>query len=79
MKVSVNLYGTLNAKIPGYRKSRGFEVELPEGAQVKDLLALLEIPESQKAVVTIEGRIRKASDKIPSGARAQVLQPIHGG
>jgi sulfur carrier protein ThiS len=79
MKVRVNLYGTLSAKIPGYRQTRGIEVELPDGAQVKDLLALLKIPESRKAVVTIDGRIRKAGDKIPSGARAQVLQPIHGG
>ena len=79
MKVSVNLYGTLTARIPGYRQSQGIEIELPEGATVNDLLAILSIPKSQKAVVAIDGRIRKASDKIPCGARAQVMQPIHGG
>ena len=79
MKVRINLYGTLSAGIPGYRQSQGIEVELPEGATVNDLLALLEISESQKAVVAIDGRIRKGSDKIPRGAYAQILQPIHGG
>jgi sulfur carrier protein ThiS len=79
MKVRVNLYGTLSARIPGYRQSQGIEIELPEGATVNDLLALLEISESQKAVVAIDGRIRKTSGKIPCGASAQVLQPIHGG
>jgi sulfur carrier protein ThiS len=79
MKVKVNLYGTLSAGISGYRQSQGIEIELPQGATVKDLLALLEIPESQKAVVAIDGRIRKANDKIPCGACARILQPIHGG
>ena len=79
MKVKVNLYGTLNTKIPGYRQSGGIEIELPEGSTVDDLLALLRIPESKKAVVTIDGRIRKAGDKIPHGAHARILQPIHGG
>lgn len=79
MNVRVNLYGTLSARIPGYRQTQGIEVELPEGATVNDLLALLEISERQKAVVAIDGRIRKGSDKIPGGAYAQVLQPIHGG
>jgi sulfur carrier protein ThiS len=79
MKVRVNLYGTLSARIPGYRQSQGIEVELPEGATINDLLVRLRIPESQKAVVAIDGRIRKASDKIPGDAHAQVLQPIHGG
>jgi sulfur carrier protein ThiS len=79
MKVRVNLYGTLSSKIPANRQLQGIEVELPEGSTVDDLLALLRIPESKKAVVTIGGRIRKAGDKIPHGAHAQILQPIHGG
>ncbi len=81
MKVKVNLYGTLSQKVPGYRHSQGIEVEAPEGTTVNELLSLLQIPisEPQKAVVAIDGRIRKANDKIPSGARAQVFQPVHGG
>ena len=81
MKVKVNLYGTLSQKVPGYRQSQGIEVEAPEGATVKELLSLLQIPVSgpQRAVVAIDGRIRKENEKIPSGARAQVFQPVHGG
>jgi sulfur carrier protein ThiS len=81
MKVRVNLYGTLCQKIPGYRQSQGIEVEVPEGATVKELLSLLQIPVlgSEKAVVAIDGRIRKTNDEIPSDAHAQVFQPMHGG
>ena len=79
MKVKVNLYGTLSRQVPGYRHSEGIQVELSEGATVTDLLVLLEIPGSQRAVVTINGRIQKANDKIPCGAHAHVFQPLHGG
>ena len=79
MKVRVKLYGTLSLRVPGYQHSQGIEVELPEGATVKDLLALLEISESQGAAVTIDGRIQKAGDKIPGGVHARVFQSVGGG
>jgi sulfur carrier protein ThiS len=79
MKVRVNLYGTLGLRIPGYQHSQGLEVELPDGATVKDLLTLLKISGSEGAVVAIEGHIKKTDDKLPGGAQAQVFQTVHGG
>ena len=79
MKVRVKLYGTLSQRFPDYQHSQGIEVELPEGATVKDLLALLEISESQGAVVSAEGRILGADDKIRCGVPVNVLQAIRGG
>jgi sulfur carrier protein ThiS len=81
MKVKVSLYGTLSQKVSGYRQSQGIEVDVPEGSRVKELLFLLQIPVSgpQKAVVAIDGRIRKVDEEIPSGAHAQIFQPVHGG
>ena len=34
---------------------------------------------SQGAVVVIEGRMRKAEDKLPDRARVRVFQTVHGG
>jgi len=79
MKVKVKLYGTLSQRFPGYQHSQGIEVEIPDGAMVKDLLALLEISESQGAVVIMEGRVLKADDKMQCGAPVNVLQSIQGG
>ena len=79
MKVRVKLYGTLSQRFPGYRHSEGLEVELPEGATVKDLLALLETSESQGIAVIAKDRILKADDKIQSGVPVNVLQAIYGG
>jgi sulfur carrier protein ThiS len=79
MKVTVKLYGTLNQRFPDYQHSQGIEVELPEGATVQDLFALLEIPESQGAVVIMEGRALKADDPVRRGAPVDVFQSIRGG
>jgi sulfur carrier protein ThiS len=79
MKARIKLYGTLSLRVPGYEHSRGIEIELAEGATVKDLLDHLKISESQGAVVTIDGRIQKAGDKIPEGVHARVFQSVGGG
>jgi sulfur carrier protein ThiS len=79
MKVRVKLYGTLSQRFPGYQHSQGIEVEIPDGATVEDLVALLQISESQGAVVIVEGRILKADDKVQRGAPVNVLQAIGGG
>ena len=79
MKIRVKLYGTYSQRFPGYQHSQGIEVEIPDGATVKDLLALLEISESQGAVVMMEGRVLKADDQMRGGAPVSVLQSISGG
>jgi sulfur carrier protein ThiS len=79
MKTRVKLYGTLSQRFPGYQHSQGVEVEIPEGATVQDLLALLEISESQGAVVIAEGRVLKADDKMRCGVAVDVFQSIRGG
>ena len=79
MKVRVKLYGTLSQGFPGYPHSQGMEVEVPDGATVKDLLALLEISESQGAAAIVEGRILKADDILRPGVPVSILQAIGGG
>ena len=79
MRVRVKLYGTLSQGFPGYRHSQGIEVEIPDGATAKDLLALLGISESRGAVVAVEGRVLKADDEMRRGVPVNVLQVISGG
>ena len=79
MKVKVKLYGTLSQRFPDYQPSQGIEVEIPDRATAKDLLTLLGISESQKAVVIVEGRILKADDEIRRGVPINVVQAIGGG
>ena len=79
MRIWVKLYGTLGQHLPGYQLSQGIEVEIPDGATVQDLFDLLDISESQGAVVVVENRILKADDRIPRGVPVIILQAIGGG
>jgi len=79
MKMRVKLYGTLSERFPGYQPTQGMEIEIPDGATAKELLALLGISESQGAVVIAEGRVLKADDQMRCGVPVSVLQSIGGG
>ena len=79
MKVRVKLYGTLGQRVPDYQPLQGMQVEIPDGATAKDLLVLLEIPESQGAVIVAEGRALRADDRIQCGVPVAVFQTISGG
>ena len=79
MQITAKLYGTLSHHFPGYQHAQGIEVEIPDGATVNDLLALLELSESKKAVVAMEGRILKGDDTLRCGVPVHVFDAIHGG
>ena len=79
MKVRVKLFGTFGQRFPGYQHSQGMEVEIREGATVKELLALLNLSEAEGAVVAVEGRILGADDSIRGGVPVHVLPVMHGG
>jgi sulfur carrier protein ThiS len=79
MKVQAKFFGTLGQKLPGYEPSQGIEVEVPEGATVRDLLACLELSPVQGAVVIAEGRVLKADDRLQGGVPVSVMQAMSGG
>jgi sulfur carrier protein ThiS len=79
MKVKVRLHGTLGQKFPGDRSSQRTEIEIPDGATVKDLLSYLEILETSGAAVITGGRVLKADEKMHDGSFLDVFQIIKGG
>jgi sulfur carrier protein ThiS len=79
MQLKVKLYGTLCQRFPGYKRSEGLDLEMPDGTTVKDLLARLHITKPQGALVIMEGRVLKADDAVQSGVPVNMLQAIQGG
>ena len=79
MKIRVRLFGTLGRDFPDYEPATGLEIEIPENATVGGFLAHLEIAESHRPVVAINGRIMRPDDILPSGATVHVLQAVFGG
>lgn len=75
----VRLYGTYRQRFPDHQHSQGIEVDIPDEATVRELLARLDLPESQGAVVIAGGRVLKADDKLQPGVPVNVMQSIGGG
>jgi sulfur carrier protein ThiS len=79
MKVRVKLHGTLSRRFPNYEPEQGMEVEIPREGTIKDLLAILEIAETMRPVVVLEGRVLKPDDRMPFDSCVSIFEPIHGG
>ncbi len=79
MKVKVRLFGTLGKQFPDHDPLDGFEIEIPEDANVGDLLDQLEIPKSKIGFVSVEGHLVKAAKILKPGDFIRIYRPIFGG
>ena len=79
MKIRVKLFGTLPQRYPGYDPEDGLEVEIPDGAKVKDLLAYLEISSSDGGVAAIDNVVLNVEEKLKEGVCVRIFQGAFGG
>jgi len=79
MRVRVKLFGTLPQRYPGYDSSQGLEVEIPDGAKVKDLLARLEIYASDGGLVAVDNLVLQQDDALQEGVSVHIFQSALGG
>jgi molybdopterin converting factor small subunit len=79
MSVQVKLYGTLPDVYPGDYPEGGLFVSTGNQITVAELVDLLRIPRDRVSLVSINGRLSKAEDRVPDGAVVKFFQPLHGG
>ncbi len=79
MKLTVTLYATLGKYHPEGRGNEPFNVELPEGARVKDLLDHLDIKEGEAKQVFIKHKSRPEDFPLEDGERVAIFPPVAGG
>jgi len=79
MRVRVKLFGTLPQRYPGYDSSQGLEVEIPDGAKVKNLLARLEIYASDGGLVVVDNLVVQQDDVLQEGVAVRIFQSALGG
>jgi sulfur carrier protein ThiS len=63
----------------GYRSGQPFEVSLPEGSTIADLLDHLDIPEREVKVTFVNGRVRSTKVALEPDAEVGIFPPIGGG
>ena len=79
MKISLRLHGTLPEYFPGTYPDSGLDIEVGENITVADLVKLIQIPQEQVSIVSINGVLSRADDTIPDGALVKFFQSIRGG
>lgn len=79
MKVCVKLFGTLPNRFSEYDSDLGIEIELADGARLKDLLVCLKLAESDGGFATVGGRVLKSDDTLYDGITVYIFQRVFGG
>lgn len=79
MLVTMKLFATLVRFKDGSRAGRPFEVELPEGSIVQDLIDHLKIPPEETHVIFINNIIEGADSKLKDRDVVGMFPPVGGG
>ena len=79
MRVCVKLFATLGRYYGDARLGASFEVELPAGAAVGDLVRRLNLPRDQVKVTFVNGRARPTDWPLEPGDEVGIFPPIGGG
>lgn len=78
MRVEVRVYGGLERYVP-VSFGQAMAVDLPDGARVRDLLAVLGVPEKEVFSILVNGRHRTPSDPLEAEDRVALFPPVAGG
>jgi molybdopterin converting factor small subunit len=79
MRVTVKLFATLVRFKDGSRAGGPFEVELHDGAIIKDLIDQLRIPPEETHVVFINNIIEEHHSPLKDGDVIGLFPPVGGG
>ena len=79
MRVTVKLFATLIHFKSDVRAGKPFEVDLPDGSLVEDLIDLLKIPPQETHVVFINNIIQEHDSKLKDGDVVGLFPPVGGG
>ncbi|MEN4012141.1 MAG: MoaD/ThiS family protein [Chloroflexota bacterium] len=79
MKIRVKLFATFVQYRPGERAGSPFEVNLPEGATLTDLIASLGIPLAAVKVCFVNARAQDVDFILSDGDEVGIFPPVGGG
>ena len=79
MQVRVRLLGTLSSCYRGQYPPAGIDIQVPADATVADVVDAAGIPRERVAIVTVNGLLANAYDRVPEHAVVKFMQPIAGG
>lgn len=79
MRAKVKLFATLVGYVPGTEPGVPFEVELPNGSSLSDLMNQLNLPQRETKVIFVNGRMRPLDYQLQDNDDVGIFPPIGGG
>ena len=79
MHVQVKVFATLVRCVPGVKSGVPFDVELPEGAFLGDLVKRLNLPDNEVKIVFVNGRTQCLDFRLRPGDEVGIFPPVGGG
>jgi len=88
MQVQVKLFATLVQNLSGpvlaqypeaVRAGHPFELEMPEGSTLANLVADLALPDAEVKVIFVNGRAQPLDYRLQAGDTVGIFPPIGGG
>ena len=79
MRVKVRLFATLVCYVSGIKPGAPFEVELPEGTTLADLMNQLNLPQKEVKVAFVNGRTQPLDFQLQHSNEVGIFPPIGGG
>ena len=79
MLVKVRLFATLQKAKPSVGSGDAFEVNVPAGSSVADLIAMLNIGTNEVKAVRVNGRARADVYRLRENDEVDLFPPIGGG
>ena len=79
MHVTVRVFATLKRYLPEERANHPFDLNLPEGATLADVVRLVGLPATEVKVTFVNGRTEELSFPLHAGDEVGIFPPIGGG
>lgn len=79
MPIQVKLFATLRRYRPDLYPGEPFEVEVPQGSTIDDLVARLGIRENEVKVAFVDGQARAGAYRLRAGDSVGIFPPVGGG
>jgi molybdopterin synthase sulfur carrier subunit len=79
MKIQLKLYGNLRHLSPGGQAGTPMHIELPDGANLQDLVDHLKIPAEETKVAFVNGIVQVWAYELKPGDQVGIFPPVGGG
>lgn len=79
MQVQVKLFASLTPYVPGIKAGSSFEVDLPNGASLAELVRQLNLPEAEVKVSFVNARAQLLSYVLHPGDEVGLFPAVGGG